>query len=583
MTHSYSGSQKQPIQLTSLPTNNKRTTTLLLLFALEVVMTLDRPLVYDVEEERPPGVVVVADIARDAGLTSRYPAEVLRLISYSIIGQQKQGREYFQLDDGGTLRTAKRIDREATCRQQWRCVVRLDVAVHPPKYFEIVKLELNVTDINDNAPTFAQNRLILSLPESTQPKELVPIIPAADLDSPPNGIVGYRLQDSSGRFDLRIRNRTAGAGAGESAAAADLRLVLLQPLDREQQDTLFQMQILAFDGGTPALTGTLGIDVDVVDVNDNSPTFENTSYSVAIHENLPAGSTLLRVRALDPDAGINGRVRYQFSRRSQAVNGAVFAIDAVSGAVVLLQAAKDLALPVYRLAVIAEDQGDNSVPSTTSVTVTVHGGGGGGGGNNEHRPVITIDTHAGERQGTWRGEDGKREKTREMARNDNDDDEEEGDGVVNVEVAEHGSPNASLATVSVTDADRGANGRVTCSLNGDTASPFAIVSLFEAEYKIVATRSLDRSRQRQHRLSIRCRDFGHPVPLAAVRNLTVTVTAATDASSDELPVFSAVSYNASIRENNVQNQAVVSVFASVKSNGARIRYSLDHDAAGMRF
>lgn len=541
-----------------------------LLFALDVILSATvvvvttpdrRPLAYDVAEELPPGAVVVADMARDAGLSSRYPAEVLRLISYSIIGQQQsQAAEYFRLNDHGQLVTVKTINREAICRQLWQCVVHLDVAIHPAKYFEIVKLELNVTDINDNPPVFTPNRLALSLLESTQPKELVSIIPAVDLDSPPNGVVRYALQPSSERFAIKVRNRTP---AGE----ADLRLVLLQPLDREKQDR-FQMQVLAVDGGSPPLTGTLSVDVSVIDVNDNSPQFENASYSAEILENHPSGSTVVRVQARDPDSGLNGHVRYQFSRRSQVVSGDVFSIDSVSGAVVLLKPAKDLAQSVYSLAVIAEDQGENSVPSMTSVTVTVHD-------VNEHRPVIFVDTHAGDgHQGAgWKGGD----RTRTRARGGEDEAEEEVD-VVGVEVAEHGSPNASVVTVSVTDDDRGINGRVSCSLDGDGA--FAIVQLFESEYKIVTTRSLDYRAQRQHRLSIRCRDFGQPVPLSAVRNLTVTVT---DASLDA-PVFPVASYNASIRENNAPNEAILSVSANVRSkkNRTRIHYSLDHDARGRR-
>lgn len=542
-----------------------------LLFALDIIIasatvvttTIDRrPLAYDVSEELPPGAVVVADMARDAGLSFRYPDEVLRLISYSIIGQeQSQTGDYFRLNVDGQLVTAKTINREAICRQLWQCLVHLDVAVHPAKYFEIVKLELNVTDINDSPPVFTPNRLALSLLESTQPKELVSIIPAVDLDSPPNGVVGYRLQPSSERFALKVRNRTASA-AGE----ADLRLVLLQPLDREKQDR-FQMQVLAVDGGSPSLTGTLSVDVSVIDVNDNSPQFENASYSVEILENQPSGSTVLRVQARDPDSGLNGHVRYQFSRRSQVVSGDVFAIDSVSGAVVLLKPAKDLAQSVYSLAVIAEDQGENSVPSMTSVTITVND-------VNEHRPVIFVDTHAGDGHQGWRG--GDRPRTRARG---GEDEPDEAEDVVDVEVAEHGSPNTSVVTVSVTDDDRGINGRVSCSLDGDSAS-FAIVQLFESEYKIVTTRSLEYDVQREHRLSIRCRDFGQPVPLSAIRNLTVTVT---DASLDA-PFFPVASYNASIRENNVPNEAILSVAANVRSkkNRTRIHYSLDHDAGGRR-
>ena len=506
--------------------------------AVTLSMALDRPLVYNLVEERPPGTIVFSDLATDAGLTAKYPAEVLRLISYAIIGQQDQTRDFFKLDERtGQLKTVKVINRESICRQQWKCLIGLDIAVQPAQYFEVIKVEVTVADINDSPPIFAPNRLTLSLLESTQPKELIPIIPAADLDSPPNGVVEYRLQPTTDRFALRVRNRT-------TAAEVDLRLVLLQALDREEQDR-YQMQVLALDGGSPRLTGTLIIDISIMDVNDNSPRFDNASYTAGVTENQPAGATVLRLLARDPDAGLNGHVRYQFSRRTQAVHGDAFSIDSVTGEIVLLRPAGSLEHSVYSLAVIAEDQGENSVPSMVSVTIAVHD-------VNEHRPSISIDGNHSEGGGGG------------------------GDHVVTIEVAEHGHPNASVAMVSVTDADRGMNGKVACSLEG-AGDSFALAQVFESEYKVMVTRSLDYDVEKLHHLSIRCHDYGQP-PLTACRNLSVVVT---DASFDA-PVFSSSTYNASIRENNAPNEAIFSVSASVRGrkNKAKVFYSLSQDARG---
>ena len=41
------------------------------------------------------------------------------------------------------------------------------------------------------------------------------------------------------------------------------------------------------------------INVQVVDINDNDPLFENTTYDFAICENLPVGSTVEVVTAAD--------------------------------------------------------------------------------------------------------------------------------------------------------------------------------------------------------------------------------------------------------------------------------------------
>lgn len=101
--------------------------------SLAIVLGLERPLAYNIAEERPSGTVVVADLPKDAGLTTRYTPGVLRTLSYVILAQS-QLRDYFQLEErSGKLKTARVIDRDVICRQQWSCVVRLDVAVHPAR------------------------------------------------------------------------------------------------------------------------------------------------------------------------------------------------------------------------------------------------------------------------------------------------------------------------------------------------------------------------------------------------------------------------------------------------------------------
>jgi len=55
------------------------------------------------------------------------------------------------------------------------------------------------------------------------------------------------------------------------------------------------------------------IHVQVIDINDNDPMFENTTYNFNICENLPAGSTVGVVTAADRDSGTFGEVRYSLS------------------------------------------------------------------------------------------------------------------------------------------------------------------------------------------------------------------------------------------------------------------------------
>ena len=62
--------------------------------------------------------------------------------------------------------------------------------------------------------------------------------------------------------------------------SVDLRLVLKERLDREVQDT-YQLTVIALDGGSPARSGSMAVQVQVTDANDNSPTFTESSYEVS--------------------------------------------------------------------------------------------------------------------------------------------------------------------------------------------------------------------------------------------------------------------------------------------------------------
>lgn len=85
-------------------------------------------------------------------------------------------------------------------------------------------------------------------------------------------------------------------------------LVLEQRLDRESRDA-YALTLLAVDGGSPARTASLRMIINVVDVNDNAPSFTVTShYETTVPENHPIGSSILQVHAEDLDLGMNGQV-----------------------------------------------------------------------------------------------------------------------------------------------------------------------------------------------------------------------------------------------------------------------------------
>lgn len=79
---------------------------------------------------------------------------------------------------------------------------------------------------------------------------------------------------------------------------------MVRPLDREQKAEHI-LTVVASDHGLPQRSSTQLLTVSVVDVNDEAPIFEQQEYSVLLRENSPAGTSLLTLRATDPDLGKN--------------------------------------------------------------------------------------------------------------------------------------------------------------------------------------------------------------------------------------------------------------------------------------
>jgi len=77
----------------------------------------------------------------------------------------------------------------------------------------------------------------------------------------------------------------------------DLRLVTSSKLDRERV-AVYYLEVVAFDGGDPAKSGSLKVTVKVIDSNDNVPAFERTAYEFTVTEDQPPGSVVGKVGGL---------------------------------------------------------------------------------------------------------------------------------------------------------------------------------------------------------------------------------------------------------------------------------------------
>ncbi|XP_030921618.1 protocadherin gamma-A10-like, partial [Geospiza fortis] len=142
----------------------------------------------------------------------------------------------------------------------------------------------------------------------------------------------------------------------------------------------------ASDGGDPARTGTARIRVTVLDANDNAPVFSQAEYTVRVPEDVPVGSVLVTVTAMDADDGLYGHVKYSFKKITDKASQ-IFKLDAELGAITLLRTLDFEEGDSYELEVQAHDGG--GFFDTTHVVITVTD-------VNDNPPELTVSSRLNE-------------------------------------------------------------------------------------------------------------------------------------------------------------------------------------------
>nr|KAF6471150.1 desmoglein 4 [Molossus molossus] len=156
-----------------------------------------------------------------------------------------------------------------------------------------LELRVKVMDINDNPPVFTQNVYTGNIEENSDANTLVVKLSAtdADEDNHLNSKIAYKIisQEPAGA-PMFILNRYTGEVRTMSSF-----------LDREEH-SMYNLLVRGSDrdGATDGLSSECACRIRVLDVNDNFPTMERTSYSASIEENC-LNSELMRLKAIDLD------------------------------------------------------------------------------------------------------------------------------------------------------------------------------------------------------------------------------------------------------------------------------------------
>ncbi|XP_073932904.1 protocadherin gamma-A9 isoform X6 [Castor canadensis] len=465
------------------------------------------PIHYSVAEEKEKGYIV-GNISKDLGLEPRELAERgVRIVS--------RGRtQLFSLNPrGGSLVTAGRIDREELCAQSAPCLVIFKILVEDR--VKLYGIEIEVTDINDNAPKFGAENLEVKISEIAAPGARYPLPEAADPDVGVNSLQGYQLNPSH-HFSLDVQTADDGTINPE--------LVLERALDREEE-AVHHLVLTATDGGDPRRSSTVHIQVTVLDTNDNAPVFAQPIYRVKVLENVPPGTLLLTVRASDLDEGSNGKVVYKF-RKINEKQSSLFQLDENTGEISVAKSLDYEECSLYEMEIQAEDGG--GLKGRTKVVIMVED-------VNDNRPEVTITS-------------------------------------LFSPVREDAPPGTVILLFNAHDQDSGKNGQVVCSIQKNPS--FKLENSVDDYYRLLTAQILDREEASEYNITVMASDRGIP-SLSTEIHITLHVSDI----NDNPPTFSQASYSVYLPENNPRGTSIFSVTAHDpdSNENARIIFSLVED------
>jgi len=240
-----------------------------------------------------------------------------------------------------------------------------------------ITIRIHVTDVNDHAPVFDKSWYIFDVAEGTYDNHAVGTVRALDSDFGANAALTYKLitsHEDSGFIGNVSRSFDVDPYEGTIRVSGTL--------DRERVTT-HRLLVVARDQGSPSLSSSVEVEINVLDVNDNAPVFhgydeieENDRlpvYRVSVLENVPIGTQVTKIHANDSDFAGNGNglILFDLSYQDHAEKQ-YFAVDSKEGVIATIARLDYETRSNYRLIVTASDLGSPvSLTSSAVVLVTV--------------------------------------------------------------------------------------------------------------------------------------------------------------------------------------------------------------------
>uniref|UniRef100_A0A665UJE8 Protocadherin gamma-C5-like n=1 Tax=Echeneis naucrates TaxID=173247 RepID=A0A665UJE8_ECHNA len=360
-----------------------------------------------------------------------------------------------EVEDGKTvpeLVLEKPLDREKKAVHQL-LVTALDGG--NPVMSGTSQITVTVLDVNDNFPVFDKNIYKVSLQENTAKDAFIIKMAATDADEGPNGEVEFyfasRTPDSvSSMFEI---NSITG------------EIYLKGDLDYERA-THYKIEITAKDKGAPEMESNCRLQIDVVDVNDNTPEIVLTSEPQPVREDAPSGTVVALLNARDADSGSNSKVTLQLPKGSPFNLKPSFSNNY---ALVTNGPLDRETFSEYNIEITATDSGSPPLSSKKTIPVTITD-------VNDNPPVFTQPSY-------------------------------------NVYLKENGVPGSILYSVSASDLDFGENAKVSYSILDSKVQDVSVSSyvyMNSDNGSIYSMHSFDYEKLKVFQILVQAKDQGSP-------------------------------------------------------------------------
>ena len=297
-----------------------------------------------VPEDKPVGTLIVHVSADDSD--SEDDGQVVYTMP---------NHNYFYLNsETGKITLKSSLDYESPDKTFVFEVVATDSSVSPKS--SSCTVSISVSDINDNEPRCEPHLHTTSLPEDSIAGTFIAQLTCSDADSSTNAELVYVVAS--------VNNSPPG---GTFSVDTQGRLILgSETLDYETEKS-YSILVRVSDNGAPTLSSTATIKLEITDINEYSPAFDEISYVHTVSENFVSSVAIIRVQATDQDT--DNTLIYYFEPESN-----YFEIDRDNGDVFIVSPLDYEALGISKsveLIVFASDSGVTPGPKSSSTTVTI--------------------------------------------------------------------------------------------------------------------------------------------------------------------------------------------------------------------